>query len=90
MYYCPLRPRNTDLDKWSFDFLDKHVFAGYKFDSDCGKSRTEIFEEMVSQVRHLQRGLVEVPHTEVLRMRIINACWNVYRCRTRIKNQPGV
>lgn len=48
------------------------------FDRYPDKSRPEVFEEMVSELRRVQRGLDTTYSTdEALRLRIINACWLV-------------
>lgn len=48
------------------------------FDRHPGKSRPEVFEEMVTELRRVQRGLDTTYSTdEALRMRIVNACWKV-------------
>lgn len=48
------------------------------FDRYPGKSRPEVFEKMVSELRRVQRGLDITYNTdEALRLRIINACWLV-------------
>lgn len=48
------------------------------FDRYPDKSRPEVFEDMVSELRRVQRGLDTTYSTdETLRLRIINACWLV-------------